>query len=140
VSVQLKLDGMKEFREALRKLPEELAGEAAHIVEGAANGVASEVRRVYPSHTGNLIGGVRVTHFEGGKVAAGAIVKSSAKHSHLYEYGTAQRRTAKGANRGRMPVPNESRRMIPIVVRARRRMYAQLADLLRRNGFVVSGL
>ena len=140
MGVTLKLDGMAEFREALRHLPEHLAGEASHIVEGAANGAASEVRRVYPSHTGRLIAGVRVTNFEGGKVAAGAIVKSSARHSHLFEFGTKSRRTAKGWNRGSMPKAQESERSIPIFQRARRRMYLQLADLLRRNGFEVAGL
>ena len=139
MSAQLRLDGMAELREALRKLPEELAGEASHIIEGIANGVASETRRVYPIQTGRLVGGVKVTHFEHGKVAAGAVVKSSAPHSHLYEYGTKSRKTAKGWNRGSMPKADESKRMIPIVVRARKRMYAQLSDLLRRAGFVIEG-
>ena len=76
MSAQLRLDGMTELREALRKLPEELAGEAANIIEGIANGVASETRRVYPIQTGRLVGGVKVTHFEHGKVAAGAVVKA----------------------------------------------------------------
>lgn len=139
VSASLKFDGLTELRAALRKLPEDLAGEASHIVEGIANGAAADIRRVYPSHTGRLIGGVVVTHFEHGKVAAGAIVKSGAPHSHLFEYGTKARRTGKGANRGTMPKAPESERMVPIVVRARKRMYAQLTDLLRRAGFVIEG-
>jgi len=129
---------MKELREALRRLPEELTGEAGHIVEGIANGAASEIRRAYPSRSGRLIGGVVVTKFERGKVAAGAIVKSSAPHAHLFEFGTSSRRTGRGWNRGQMPDAPESERMVPIVVKARRRMYSLLADLLRRTGFVVS--
>jgi hypothetical protein len=140
VSVKLELNGMAELREALRNLPETLAGEASHIVEGVANGVASDVRRAYPSRSGRLIGGVQVTRFETGKVAAGAIVKSAAKHAHLFEYGTASRRTSKGVNRGRMPKAPQNERMVPIVVRARKRMYSQFAEMLRRIGFVVEGL
>jgi len=153
---QLRFDGMSELRAQLRNLPETLAGEASHIVEGAANGAAAEIPRNYPIRDtnlhpgprrkspwfppGNLARGVRVTHFERGKVAAGAIVKSAAKHAHLFEFGTRQRRTNKGANRGVMPKAPASEAMIPVVIRARKRMYSQLADLLRRVGFQVEGV
>lgn len=152
--VKLRFDGMSELRAALRNMPAELTGEASHIVEGIANGVASRARQVYPyGPTGNLIGGVRVTHFEGGKVTAGAVVKSSARHAHLYEWGTKKPRKGRGgygkgegsrsngklANRGRMPEAPEARAFIPIVVNARRRMFEQLEDLLRRNGLIVGG-
>jgi hypothetical protein len=137
---RLVLNGMAEFRAALRNLPETLAGEAAHIVEGAANGAAADVKRRYPIQSGHLVGGVQVTHFDNGRVAAGAIVKSGAKHSHLYEYGTRRRQTAKGANRGAMPKASDATAMIPAIVRARKRMYAELADLLRRAGFQVTGV
>jgi hypothetical protein len=138
VSVRLRLDGMNELRAQLRRLPEELRSDASHIVEATANGVAADVRRRYPQgETGNLIRGVAVTRVDAGKVAAGAIVKSASKHAHLFERGTNTRRTGKGANRGRMPEASESQQMIPVVIRARRRMYEQLADLLRRAGFQV---
>ncbi len=134
----LRFDGLNELRAQLRQLPEDLAGEASHIIEGVANGVASDVKRHYPiGKTGNLVRGVIVTHFEGSKVAAGAIVKSAAKHAWIFEHGTRQRRNAKGANRGRMPEAPEGQRMIPVVIRARRRMYELLFDMLRRHGLQV---
>lgn len=134
----LRFDGMSEFRAALRRLPDELKAEASHIVEATANGVAAQVKQNYPTgKTGNLVRGVTVTHFEGGKVSAGAIVKSVAKHAWLYEHGSKVRRTGRGANRGQMPEAPESKQMIPIVVRARRRMTEQLIGLLQRNGFTV---
>ncbi len=128
-----------------------LAGEASKIVEATANGVASQVRQNYPiGPTGNLVRGVNVTHFEHGKVAAGAIVKSTAKHAWIFEKGTKVRASAGGwatgrgsrkgnraGNRGAMPEAPEGQKMIPVVVRARRRMFEQLFDLLRRNGFTV---
>ena len=138
-SVKLRFDGMTELRTALRNLPEDLTGEAGHIVEGVANGAATEIRRGYPNHTGHLIAGVVVTHFEHGKVAAGALVKSAARHAHLFEFGTKSRRTAKGWNRGTMPKAPDQKRMVPVVVKARHRMYSQLADMLRRFGLLVEG-
>lgn len=137
---KLVFNGMSEFRALLRHLPEDLTSEASHIVEGTANGAAYEIKRGYPDTSGRLIGGVQVSHFEKGKVAAGAIVKSAAKHAHLFEFGTRQRRTNTGANRGVMPKAAESAAMIPKVIRARKRMYSQLADMLRRVGFRVEGV
>lgn len=139
MGASLKWNGLQELKTALRNMPEELAGEASHIVEATANGAAAEVRRAYPSKSGRLIGGVHVTHFEGGKVAAGAVLKSSAPHSHLFERGTRSRKTDKGWNRGSMPEAPENRKMVPIVVKARRRMYSLLTEMLRRAGFVIEG-
>lgn len=141
MSVRLELNGMAELREALRNLPEHLAGEASHIVGSVANGAGSEVRQHYKrGKTGNLIAGVEVAQISTGKAAAGYVVRSKSPHSHLVERGTVTRRTASGANRGAMKKSPENERMIPIVIRARRRMYGQLADLLRRMGFIVEGL
>lgn len=137
MSASLKFEGMNEFRAALRRLPEELAGEAGHIIEGTANAAATDIKRAYPAHTGRLIAGVVVQHGDNGKVSAGAIVRSTARHAHLFEYGTATRRNSHGANRGAMPKAQENRRMVPIAVRHRRTMVGKLVDMLRRIGFVV---
>ena len=139
MSASLKFDGMAEFRAALRQLPEHLTGEARHIVEGTANAAHADVRRAYPSHTGHLIGGVVVTRVDAGKVSAGAILKSTAKHAHIFEYGTRGRRTSRGWNRGQMPKAPQNEAMVPIVVRHRRTMMGKLIDMLRRNGLVVEG-
>jgi len=151
MAATLRFDGMAEFRAALRKLPEDLAGEASNIVEATANGVAAQVRGNYPiGPTGNLVRGVTVTHFENRKVAAGAIVKSVAKHAWIFERGTKVRSGAGGNERGRgsrrgnrlanrsaMPEAPESQQMVPVVVRYRRRMFEQLFAMLRRHGFTV---
>ena len=131
--------GLTELRTALQNMPEELAGEASHIVEGAANGAASQIRRVYPVKTGAMVSGVVVEHNQQ-KVSASAVVRSKSPHAHLFERGTKARRTAKGANRGSMPEAPESEKMVPIVIRTRRRMYVELADMLRRIGFHVGGV
>jgi hypothetical protein len=131
-------EGFDEFRTALRNLPADLTGEAGHIVEATANGAAVDIKRGYAAHrrSGNLQSGVTVTHVDKGKFSAGAIVKNTAKHANIFEVGTQARHTAIGANRGSMPPGHV---FVPVVVRARRRMFAQLKDMLVRHGLVVSG-
>jgi hypothetical protein len=136
---KLEMKGLSELRAALRQLPEELAREAHVIVTAQAQFAKDQIQRAYPEgRTGNLRGGVTVQS-DDQRYGASAIVRSRAKHSHLYEYGTAQRRTSNGANRGRMPQAPEANRMIPIVVRRRRAMTQALIDLVRRAGFTVEG-
>lgn len=133
------LSGMNELRAALLALPEELTGQAATIVESHATIAASLIEAVYPEGpTGNLKRGVTVEH-NSSKFAASTIVRSRARHATLYERGTRQRHTHAGANRGRMPQAPEGRRMIPIVVRMRARMVQALVNMVRENGFAVSG-
>lgn len=133
---RLVLDGMAELRAALRALPAELASEAGRIIEGEANAAVSEMRQQYPVRTGRLMQGTVVSRVDRGKFAAGAIVKNTAKHAHLFEFGTQTRQNAIGANRGAMPPGNV---FVPAMIRARRRMYRALAALLERNGLTVTG-
>jgi len=136
MSNRLVFDGLSELREALRNLPAELAVEASHIVEGAANGAAAAIKRDYPVRTGNLRDHLVVTHVDQGKYSAGALVKNTAKHAALFEIGTQARHTAIGANRGTMP-PGHI--FVSRVMQARRRMWEDLKDLLVRKGLVASG-
>lgn len=133
---RLHFDGLAELREALRNLPADMTGEATHLVEGAANGAAAEIKAGYPRRTGHLIAGVTVSSFEHGRFSAGMIVKNTAKHAWLFENGTQARHTDLGANRGSMPPGHV---FIPVVIRKRRQMYEQLKDLVARQGLVVSG-
>lgn len=132
----LTFQGLDELRAALRALPDDLTGEAGHIVEGAANGAAVDIKTAYPSRTGNLRDGVTVTQVAAGKYAAGAVVKNTAKHAYIFENGTQARHTAIGANRGSMPAGHV---FIPTIIRERRKMYDALKDVLVRHGLIVSG-
>lgn len=135
---RLRLNGMEEQRAALRNLPQELTAEASRIVEGAANGAAAEMRQNYSQGpTGNLINRVVVTHFDKGKLAAGAVVKNLAPHAAIYEWGTQRRQTAQGWDRGSMP---PGRVFIPAAMRARKRMRDQLIALVERAGLKVTGV
>lgn len=130
-------DGLEELKAALRQLPEELTGEGSHIVEGAANGAAVDVRSGYAGHrrSGNLQDGVTVEHGVSG-FGTSAVVKSNARHAWLFENGSQARHTAIGANRGSMPPAHV---FVPAVMRKRRAMYDELKAMLTRHGLLVSG-
>jgi hypothetical protein len=148
VSATLQWKGLTELFEALRSLPEELVGEATHIVEAAANGAAAAVRAGYASHrhSGNLEAHVVVKAIDMGRFGTGLVVRSTAKHAHLFESGTEATRYYTGtdrrgrkftkASRGRMPAGHV---FIPAMIRARQAMYRDLIDLVERSGATVSG-
>lgn len=137
MSASVEMIGLDALRLALRNLPEELTAEANAIVESHAAEAARLVQTAYPEGpTGKLKRGVSMRS-EHGRFGVSAIVSSRARHSHLFERGTGPRRTASGANRGQMPAAPDSQRMIPIIVRTRRRMVAALIQLVERAGFTV---
>jgi hypothetical protein len=138
MSASFKLEGLDELRKALRELPEDLAREGGEIVEAAAREAAARTQQSYPEVSGNLKRGVRVEVQHGGRFGKAAIVKSRARHSHLFERGTGTRQNRAGANRGRMPEAKETQRMIPIVIRRRRIMFEALKNLVRKAGFQIS--
>jgi hypothetical protein len=133
---RIRLDGIEELRDALRRLPHDLKAEAVEIVQETAESAAAEIRAKYPTRTGNLREGVHVRPSEVSTFGAGAIVKNSAKHAWIFEHGTVARRTSIGAKRGSMPPGNV---FIPIAIRKRRAMEAKLKAVLVRHGLVVSG-
>lgn len=139
MGIKLNLEGMNALRDALRQLPEDLATEAAGIVSGYANEAQRQIASGYPQGpTGNLRRGVRVIHNAGRRVSTTSIVKSTAPHAWIFENGTANRVTNRGANRGRMPKPLDAERMLPKVIRLRARMVQELIHLVEKHGFTVT--
>lgn len=137
MSVRLQMQGLTEFQQALRQLPEELTDEASAIVQAHAEDAQQRIQRAYTEGpTGNLRRGVVKESYKS-RFTTNAIVRSRAKHAWLYEKGSQPRRTATGANRGRMPEAPEANRMIPIVIRKRKQMVEALKGLVRRAGFQV---
>ena len=138
MSVRLQWQGMNEFKEALRKLPQHLADEAADIVIATAQNAAQTIRTNYPTGpTGNLKRRVTVSQ-ERALVSTAAKVTSRAPHAFIFEKGTGRRQTRRGANRGRMPAAPEAQAFIPAAIRARSRMVQALKAMLVREGFLVS--
>ena len=137
MSARVELVGLTSFREALRRLPEELQQEADAVVEAHALEAARSVESGYPEGpTGNLKRGV-TTQINRSKFYAAGLVKSRAKHAWMFEHGTQRRQTSKGHNRGAMPEASESERAIPKFIRIRARMTRALIDIVRKAGFEV---
>jgi len=137
VPATLELKGLDELRTALRNLPDDLTDEADAIVQAHADEAARQIRGGYPAVSGNLQRGVTVER-NTSKLTSTAVVRSRARHAHLFEHGTGPRRTGSGASRGVMPKAPSNQQMIPIAIRVRGRMVRLLIDLVRRAGFEVS--
>jgi hypothetical protein len=146
MAATLRWSGLDELKAQLRNLPTELTTEASRIVDATANAAAVEVRTAYGRHhvTGDLQSGVVVTHTQGGKWSAGAILKSSSPHAWLFDNGSQARhyfsKNGKehktGKMWGRIPPTHV---FVRTAVNARRVMYGKFKDMLVRNGLIVTG-
>lgn len=137
MSNKFQLGGFEELKAQLRALPTHLASEAEGIVVGHANAAAGQLRSEYPEGpTGNLKRGVKADRVTQSGAGARARVRSTARHAHLYEYGTQARHTSEGWNRGAMP-PRPT--FVPVVVRERRAMVDDLIHMVEREGLTVTG-
>lgn len=135
--VRVVMDGLPDFKAALRNLPDALTAEANDIVSAAAFEAKGQIQSAYPEGpTGNLRTGVTL-NWNRSRATTTAIVRSRAKHAHLYEFGTRTRRTHRGANRGAMPEAPPQQRMIPIAMRVRRKMLQALIAMVERAGLTV---
>jgi hypothetical protein len=137
--VGVALFGLGDMRDALKRLPAALQAEArAEIVRTTAL-AATELRAVYPiGPTGNLRKGVK-TKLKDTKGETTGTVLSTAPHAHLWEYGTVNRKTEKGWNRGRSP-SNITRGLVAIRLRRQRQLALALRAILERGGdFRLSG-
>jgi hypothetical protein len=132
MSVRVQWSGLQEFLREFGSLPETLNAEGMAIIREETEGAAVEIQQAYPKKTGTLARRVR-TQYPSATILVGKVL-SRAPHSHLYEFGTKRRRTAKGANRGAM---SEKAITVPIARRRRARMARRLVDLLRSKGFQV---
>jgi hypothetical protein len=123
-------DGLTELLAALKAMPETCAGEAAHLVDGAANGAYVDISGAYPIRTGNLRKGMRLQRVVKKGLEVGAEVKNVAPHANLFEIGTQARHTKIGANRGSMPPGHV---FVPRILKARRRLTQDLKDMVVRT-------
>jgi hypothetical protein len=128
--------GFDELVAQLRNLPEHLAGEAGVIVNAAADAFMADVEATYPKRTGNLARGLRKLQPAGGRFGVIYQVKNVAKHAWLFENGSQTRRSRSG-NPSPMP-PGHI--FVPAAIRHRGRMYRNLANMLEREGLLVTGV
>jgi len=132
MSTSVQWQGLDEFREWLRSLPVEAPREAEKIIQGEANAAAFAIRSRYPSRTGNLRDHVTVQRRVSRQGVVSYVVKNTAKHAAIFEYGTQARHTKIGASRGSMPPGHV---FLPVILQRRRTMFLLLKDLLVRFGF-----
>ena len=134
--VKLEFIGLKEFKEQLRQLPSELAGDAGAIVTRTAHAAAADMIGQYPEgETGQLarrgegVDGRDEIWRTGDRDQPGqARMDLRSRHGHTpFVERLEPRRHAKA---GRV--------FEPTMVRYRRRMYDELADMMRANGLQVS--
>ena len=135
---QIAINGLEEFKAALRQLPDELTNEAAVIVQAHAEAAYREMDAKYAQHeyTGHLRAGLSVMqNYTGGRFAVRWVVRNRALHAYWAEHGTEVRHTAKGTSRGRM---RPLHIFIPIAIRKRQLMVNALVGVVRKAGFQIS--
>jgi hypothetical protein len=140
MSARIVWSGFRELLRELNQLPTDVRAEGHQILVDEAKQMAREIEPYYPEQarttrgTGRLRGATRVIEATGDVV--GAVVKNVSPVSHLWHWGTGQRRTAKGYNRGRMPKANPEP-LVPLARAVRRRAKARIVKMLERKGFEV---
>lgn len=133
------LAGFEALIAELRDAPDHIRAEAMGIVKDTTEAAAREIAATYPQGpTGNLKNRVK-TSYPSESLLVG-IVRSTAPHSHLWEFGTRARQTKNGASRGKMPAhKGRSEKVTPtIAAKHRTQMFIRLKNMLRDMGFQVS--
>lgn len=134
------IDGLDELLQELTNAPKEIRQEAFGILREETEGARSEIATEYSrrSKSGTLAS--RVETYYPAESALIGIVRSTAPHSHLIEFGTKQRFTKRygnkrqAVNRGAV----EGDKVTPkIAQRHRDQLYRRLADMLERRGYVL---
>lgn len=132
-SVWVLLEGLDELRKALRDMPERLHANADVIVANAAWDTARELLSVYPGN-GPLRRGV-VVEDRSSALQSRHVVVSRSREAEWWEFGTQNRRTQKGWNRGAAPA--HANGLIALARPHRKDMRRQLIEMLRGEGFAV---
>jgi hypothetical protein len=127
--------GLEELKAALRQLPTELTGEASRIVEGTANAAIVDMRAEYPP--GELRDGLYQSTQSTGPYGVGIVIRNRSGWAWHWDYGTQMRHWVNGKSTGRLWPPHHT--FGRTMAQSRRRMYAQLQQLLERHGLRVSG-
>ena len=139
-TVSFRIEGLDALQKALRELPQQLADEGRHIVDQRAAAAEAQVKANYEAHrfTGNLARSVQRAVTPGGRFGHAVVIRVKGRHAFWFEHGTAARHTSQGAARGVMNPAPPMHKFVPVLMRERRGMYEDLADLVRAQGLEVS--
>lgn len=123
----LEIQGLDELKKLVAGFADACTDDGQQLADQAAMRAVEEVKAAYPQGpTGNLKKGVRIVRVKGDGHRVLSIVKSTAPHAHLYEYGT-RRQPAR-------PVMGE------VAARVRRDFYADLIRMVERvTGAAITG-
>lgn len=132
--ISVRWEGLEELKAALRQLPQELTGDASHIVQGIANGAIVDMRAEYPP--GELRDALSQSTLSEGRFGVGLRIRNASGWAWHWDHGTELRHWINGKRTGRMGPKHTFGR---VMAQSRRRMYGQLAQLLERHGLRVSG-
>lgn len=136
-AVRVRITGLTELRAALVGWPASMGERMRPDVIRITREAAAQLVSAYPrGDTGNLRAGVK-TKFRHRPTGTTGTVLSTAPHAHLWEYGTVNRRTQKGWNRGRM-LAQIHRGLTAIKARQLRALRAIAIERLREDGFRVT--
>jgi hypothetical protein len=129
--------GLSELKEDLRNLPDYLKGEAAHIVDAAANRAQADIQSGYANHrhSGNLADHVEQTVTDDSRYGYAIQVKANSPHAWLFEFGSQARHRNLKTWR---PMP-AGHVFVPAMDKNRRWMWDQLSALVTRQGMTVTG-
>lgn len=136
MSASVEWTGLDDLLSDLLKLADHLGHDVGPIVYGHARKAEQQIRNAYPVRTGDLKNGMAVETIAAGSFGAAARVVNHSDHAGVFESGTQGHHRDLGADRGPMP-PGHI--FVPIVLRERRAMYAEIKTLLRSVGFTVTG-
>lgn len=123
----LEMQGLDELKKLVAGFADACTDDGQQLADQAAMRAVEEVKAAYPQGpTGNLKKGVRIVRVKGDGHRVLSIVKSTAPHAHLYEYGT-RRQPAR-------PVMGE------VAARVRRDFYTDLIRMVERvTGAAITG-
>jgi hypothetical protein len=143
---EMKWSGLDALREQLRRLPADLAAEAAPIVTAAAEAAATELRGIYLAHevSGNLANHVVLSPSNGaGQFGARVVLKSTGKHAWLFDNGSQARHYVRDGNdhkTGQMWGHSAPTHVaVTTIMKHRRQMEDALRGVVARAGFTVTG-
>jgi hypothetical protein len=134
--VKVNLEGLGSLREALMKMPVEMRAAAGQLVERAANNTAERLLAVYPQRNGALQQGVYVVD-KSTQWTAKWRVESRSKEAEWWEFGTQNRHTQEGWNRGSTPA-HKGTGLISIAKDVRRGLVTDLIEFVTEQGFAVT--
>lgn len=103
-ALYIRVEGLQNTLIHINNYSENQKKEIKKVVRQTTNRTRRDMKAVAPvGPTGNLKASVRAKYFEGGLASTVVPRRPKGSHRHIVAYGTRQRRTRKGANRGIMP-------------------------------------